>query len=248
MINELRISDEFERMWDAVKDVEDALESRHESEIAVTAEVLLLALTSTPEMAEIIAACEASIDELTRTLERHLEEAMPIRSVDDEHGIQAFERILHRAQAVGKKGGPKEFSIGNMLVALFAEYQTFAVSELNRLGVTRRDVENYISHGGPRSKPEHPGIIAQYNMEAEDWTVSECASRLGVPQTTLSRWLKGRIGVSASMALALQRIGWCTAEYWLHMQANYDLACEQQRQAAALTAAQSSRKPATNQR
>lgn len=230
-----------------MKDVEEALETRHESEIAVTAEVLLLALTSTPEMAEIFAACEASIDELTRTLEQHLEETIPIRGADDEHGIQAFQRILDRAQARGDKRGARKFSIGNMLVALFAEYQTFAVSELNHLGVTRRDVENYISHSGPRSKPEHPGLIAQNNMEAEDWTVTECASRLGVPQTTLSRWLNGRIGLSASMALALQRIGWCKAEYWMHMQVSYDLACERQRQAAALTTAQGSRKSATNQ-
>jgi len=243
-----RMSDEFERMSDALQELEEALESRHESEIAVTAEVLLLALTSTPEMAEIFAACEVSIDELTRTLEQHLEETMPIRDVDDEHGIQAFQRILDRSQTRGGKIGAKKFSIGNMLVSLFAEYQTFAVSELNRLGVTRWDVENYISHGTPQSKPEYPGVIAQNNMEAEDWTVDECAWRLGVSQSTLSRWLKGRIGLSASMALALQRIGWYTAEYWMHMQASYDLACERQRQAAALTIAQGSRNPATNQR
>ena len=245
-MKKLGMSDEFEKMWDALQDVENALESHHESEIAVTAEVLLLALLSTPEMAEIFAACEVSIDELTRTLEQHLEETMPIRGLDDEDGMQAFDRILHRAQAVGKKGGPKEFSIGNMLVALFAQYQTFAVSELNRLGVTRWDVENYISHGGLRSKPEYPGIIAQNNIEAEDWTVAECAWWLGVSQTTLSRWLKGRIGLSASMALALQRIGWCTAEYWMNMQVSYDLACERQRQAAALTIAQSSCNLTTN--
>ena len=248
MRNELGMSDQLERMWDAVQDAEDALESRHESEVAVTAEVLLLALTSTPEMAEIFAACEADIDELAETLEQHLEERLPILGAEDDVLTDTFERIFDRAVARGEKSGAKEFSIGNMLVALFAEYQTFAVSELNHQGVTRRDVENYISHGGSRSKPDHPGVIAQYNMEVESWTVNECASRLGVPPTKLARLLKGRIGVSASMALALERIGWCTAEYWMHMQVSYDLACERQRQAAALTAAQRSRKPATNQR
>ena len=44
----------------------------------------------------------------------------------------------------------------------------------------------------------------------------------------------------------LERIGWCTADHWVHMQASYDLACERQRQVAALTIAQSSRNPAKN--
>ena len=134
----------------------------------------------------------------------------------------------------------------HLLLALFAENETFAVSELNRRGITRLDMVNYMSHGSSRSKSTHPGEIGRNNMEAEDWTVTECASRLGVAQTTMSRFFKGRTGVSVSMALALERIGWCTVEYWLRMQGSYDLALERQRQVAALTMAQSSRNPAKN--
>ena len=134
------MSDELERMWDALRDVEDALESRHESEVATTAEVLLLALANTPEMAEIFSACEGDIDELSETLEQDLEERLPILGSEDDAQTDTFVRIFDRAVDRGEKSGAKEFSIGNMLVALFAEYQTFAVSELNRLGITRRDV------------------------------------------------------------------------------------------------------------
>lgn len=81
--------------------------------------------------------------------------------------------------------------------------------------------------------PAHPGEIARDNMEAEGWTVTECASKLGVSRITLSRLLNGRAGVSAAMALALERIGWGTAEHWVRMQGSYDLARERQRQAAA---------------
>ncbi len=214
----------------------------------VTAEELLLAITSSPVLAEIFSACEADVDDLARTLEQHLEETIPTLGVEDDGQELGHVRILQRATAHAKNSGVKEVSPGHVLVALFAEYQTFAVSELNRQGVTRRDVVNYISHGGSRSKPTHPGEIVRDNMEAEDWTVTECASRLGVPQTTLSRFFKGRTGVSVSMALALERIGWCTADHWMHMQASYDLACERQRQAAALTIAQSSHKLPTNHR
>ena len=39
----------------------------------------------------------------------------------------------------------------------------------------------------------------------------------------LSRLLNGKAGVSANMALALEDIGWGTAEHWMRMQASYDL-------------------------
>ncbi len=81
--------------------------------------------------------------------------------------------------------------------------------------------------------PAHSGEIARENLEAEGWTVSECATRLGVSRITLSRLLNGRAGVSAAMALALERIGWGTADHWVRMQGSYDLAQERRRQAAA---------------
>ena len=43
-------------------------------------------------------------------------------------------------------------------------------------------------------------------------------------RATLSRLLNGRAGVSAYMALALESLGWGTAEHWMRMQASYDLA------------------------
>ena len=36
--------------------------------------------------------------------------------------------------------------------------------------------------------------------------------------------LNGKAGVSANMALALEDIGWGTAEHWMRMQASYELA------------------------
>ena len=183
---------------------------------------------------------------MAKSLEQHLKETIATLGVDDDGQEFACVRILERATAHAENSGAKQVSPGHVLVALFAEGDTFAVRELNRQGVTRRAVMNCMSHGGLRSKPTHPGEIVRDNMEAEDWNVTECASRLGVSQSTLSRFFKGRTGVSVSMALALERIGWCTVEYWLRMQGSYDLALERQRQVAALTMAQSSRNPAKN--
>ena len=56
---------------------------------------------------------------------------MPTRGVEDDRQEHAHFPILNRARAHAKNSGVNEMSSGHILVALFAEYQTFAVSELN---------------------------------------------------------------------------------------------------------------------
>jgi len=81
--------------------------------------------------------------------------------------------------------------------------------------------------------PSHPGDLVRDSMEAEGWTVTECAERLGVARHTLSRLLNGHAGVSPAMALALERIGWSDADHWMRMQGSYDLARARLKEAAA---------------
>ena len=77
---------------------------------------------------------------------------------------------------------------------------------------------------GHMANPPHPGECLQDSLCEVGWTVSEAARRLGVTRITFSRLLHGHTGVSAEMALvALERIGWSNAEFWLRLQANYDL-------------------------
>ena len=52
---------------------------------------------------------------------------------------------------------------------------------------------------------------------------ASASARLGCERGTLSRLLNGKAGVSANMALALEDIGWGTAEHWMRMQASYEL-------------------------
>ena len=81
--------------------------------------------------------------------------------------------------------------------------------------------------------PPHLGELIRESIEAEGWTVTGTAERLGVSRVTLSRVLNGHAGVSAALALALERIGWSDAEHWMRMQAIYDLAQERRKQATA---------------
>ena len=78
--------------------------------------------------------------------------------------------------------------------------------------------------------PTHPGELISENMTAVGWTVEECAANLGVSREAMSELLSGRRRVSPCVALALERAGWSTAEFWVRVQASYELARERQRQ------------------
>ena len=77
---------------------------------------------------------------------------------------------------------------------------------------------------GPMRNPPHLGELIRESMDEMGWSVTETAARLGCERGTLSRLLNGKAGVSANMALALEDIGWGTADHWMRMQASYELA------------------------
>ena len=83
--------------------------------------------------------------------------------------------------------------------------------------------------------PVHPGESLREAMAAEGWTVTETAAKLGCTRQTVSRLLNGRTGISPAMALALERIGWSNAAFWVRRQAQYDLARERIRQMKEMT-------------
>ena len=77
---------------------------------------------------------------------------------------------------------------------------------------------------GPMLNPPHLGELIRESMEEVGWNVTQTAARLGCERGTLSRVLNGKAAVSANIALALEDIGWGTADHWMRMQASYELA------------------------
>ena len=66
---------------------------------------------------------------------------------------------------------------------------------------------------GPMLNPPHLGELIREGMDEVGWNVTETAARLGCERGTLSRLLNGKAGVSANMALALEALGWGTADH-----------------------------------
>lgn len=70
----------------------------------------------------------------------------------------------------------------------------------------------------------HPGeyIIESY-LYSGGLTRNKLAEKLNVSQSTISRILNGRVDITASMAVRLERVLGRSAKSWLSMQADYNL-------------------------
>ena len=86
---------------------------------------------------------------------------------------------------------------------------------------------------GQMLNPPHLGELIRESMDEVGWDLTKTADRLGCERETLSRLLNGEAGMSVNIALALEDIGWGTAEHWMRMQASYELAHARRRRTAA---------------
>ncbi len=114
----------------------------------LTLEHLLYAIVKSPEGAEILSATGIKIDDLQSELSEHLDSVEPA-SEDQSEPLQtiAFQRILQKALVHVHSSEKKEMDIGDVLSALFDEEDSQARHFLERRGVRKVDILNYVSHG-----------------------------------------------------------------------------------------------------
>lgn len=73
--------------------------------------------------------------------------------------------------------------------------------------------------------PMHPGeFLKEAYMKPEGWTIASLSRHLDVSESALSRLVNGKASVSVDMAIKLSDKLGRTAQSWLTMQMNYDLA------------------------
>jgi addiction module HigA family antidote len=72
--------------------------------------------------------------------------------------------------------------------------------------------------------PPHPGeILREECLKPLHLTVTAAAKGLGVSRGSLSELLNGHNGISADMAIRLEKAGFGSAESWLRNQLSHDL-------------------------
>ena len=93
-------------------------------------------------------------------------------------------------------------------------------------------------------EPVHPGeILLEEFLKPLRLTPYRLAAALHVPRTRIERLVRCEVTLTADTALRLARALGTTAEFWLNLQAQYDLASPAIRAAAHLEAIKPIRAP-----
>ena len=81
--------------------------------------------------------------------------------------------------------------------------------------------------------PAHPGLLVKDNLDDLGLSVASAAAGLGVTRQQLHRVISGQSAITPDMALRLEAALGGEADFWLRMQAAYDLAQSRKRDVAA---------------
>jgi ATP-dependent Clp protease ATP-binding subunit ClpA len=141
----MRISPEVEIALSVAAN--DAARRRHEY---VTIEHLLYALLLDDTTAGVLRHAGGDPDALKKRLEAYLNEhvePLPSDSSTAPTPANGVQRAIRRAVSHVKSSGKEEVTGANVLVALFAERDSYAVALMEEQGVSRLDLVAFISHG-----------------------------------------------------------------------------------------------------
>ncbi len=163
-----------------VRAIREAKIRRHEH---VTVEHILYGLLDDELAARAIVVCGGDPEGMKKRLEDFFATNLPMVKEGIPHDpVQTlgFNRVLQRAIAHVQSCGKKEVDAGDVLAAIFAEAESFAVYFLHSEGISKLDVTEYLSHGLEREetpqeekKPEEKSAEKTKENEAlEKYTIN----------------------------------------------------------------------------
>lgn len=152
----------------------------------VTLEHILLSLTHSTKMRQILEACGINVEDLKTELKSYIKDKVPRITQDqiDTYGgyeswtpefTLACHRLFQRAALQVKSSGRNQINEGSLLVSLFYEQDSHAVFALAKQGLTQFDVINFLSHGITKegSGPENPLAPAAPQVEIDGQPADE---------------------------------------------------------------------------
>ena len=69
----------------------------------------------------------------------------------------------------------------------------------------------------------HPGEVVRDYIETKGWTQADFARRLDLTPKTISKLVNGKASIQPYMAVKFEMLFERPAQFWLQLQANYDL-------------------------
>ncbi len=163
----MRISPEVEIALQVA--TSDAAQRRHEY---MTVEHLLYALLLDEATAAVVRHAGGDPVVIKKRLERYLADTLePLPEETDALPTPSLgvQRAIRRAVNHVKSSGKEEVTGANVLIAMFAEHDAYAITAMEEGGVTRLDLVSYVSHGVSKADEElpRPGAGGGADAEAE---------------------------------------------------------------------------------
>ena len=147
--------------------IREAESRRHEY---VTVEHMLYALLFEPVARDVLVNCGADLDELQSDLEQYFEEHVPKYpegSEEEPKQTLGFRRVLENAILHVQSSSKERIDGSDVLVQIRQEEDSHAVYLLDKQGVTRMDMLEYISHGVGKGEEEGEEEGADDDDEAD---------------------------------------------------------------------------------
>lgn len=144
--------------------IREAKKRRHEH---VTVEHILYGLLHDEMAIQIIEGCGGSREKILNDLDAFFVLNMPIldeNSTADPVQTLGFNRVLQRAIAHVQSCGKAEVDSGDVITAIFSEPESFAVYFLEKEGLSKFEVVQYISHKMPAS----PSVLPRNGQKKEE--------------------------------------------------------------------------------
>ncbi len=131
-----------------------------------TTEHLLFALLRTDEGKELILHTGGDLEELLEEVDSHLS-SMETRQDGQAEPIQtlSFQRLLEKVIIHAKFAEKEEISIGDIFVSFFDEEESFTTYFLEKQGITKLDILNFISHGISKLDTFHDDSLSEPEQE-----------------------------------------------------------------------------------
>ncbi|MGH7771108.1 MAG: ATP-dependent Clp protease ATP-binding subunit ClpA [Candidatus Binatia bacterium] len=146
----------------------EAKQRRHEF---VCIEHLLFALLQDKDASPAIIHCGGDLARLKKELEEFFQtdlETLPKGVEREPQQTLGFHRVLQRAVLHAQSAEKKEVHGGNLLAAIFRERDSYAVYLLEKQGITRFDIVNYISHGVSKIPTDEDWAVIREETNEEE--------------------------------------------------------------------------------
>ncbi|MFP4377656.1 MAG: ATP-dependent Clp protease ATP-binding subunit ClpA [Spirochaetales bacterium] len=149
-------------------------EARQRKNEYLTPEHVLYAALHFDYARDVIDACGADPDAIRAQLDNHLKQNIPTINRGDPQQSLGFQNVVERAILHSESAAKDEVDIGEILVSIFDEDQSFGAYFLKKAGIKRLNLLEVISHGigSFGGDPDTFGADEELESDAETESVS----------------------------------------------------------------------------